>query len=169
MTQRKSYIEQLFRQHRTAMLRTAVMLLHDEEEGEDIVHDVFTRLLRSDTQLKEESAERFLLTSVRNRCLNVIRNMRIQDRAKRLLLLDEEAEDTSAEQLETDTLHLLDGMEHLHPPVCREILLMHFRDGMKFREIAERLGVSETTVYKHLRNALNQLRNHMTVLNNGEN
>ena len=30
-----------------------------------------------------------------------------------------------------------------------------------FKEIAIRQGVSETTVYKHLRSALNQLRTHL--------
>ena len=39
--------------------------------------------------------------------------------------------------------------------------MQHFRDGVTFKEIANRLGVSETTVYKHLRRALNQLRTHL--------
>jgi RNA polymerase sigma-70 factor (ECF subfamily) len=42
--------------------------------------------------------------------------------------------------------------------VCREVIVLHYRYGHTFREIAERLNVSETTVYKHLRSALDQLR-----------
>jgi RNA polymerase sigma-70 factor (ECF subfamily) len=42
--------------------------------------------------------------------------------------------------------------------VCREIIEMHFRQGMKFREIAQKLGISETAVYKHLRQAMASLR-----------
>jgi len=49
----------------------------------------------------------------------------------------------------------------LVPPVCRDIILQHFRDGITFKEIARRMGVSETTVYKHLRRALSQLRQHI--------
>ena len=36
--------------------------------------------------------------------------------------------------------------------------MQHFRDRITFKEIANRLGVSETTVYKHLRRTLNKLR-----------
>ena len=47
------------------------------------------------------------------------------------------------------------------PPVCRKVIEMHFKDGLTFREISIQLGVSETTVYKYLRNALQQLRTHL--------
>ena len=39
-------------------------------------------------------------------------------------------------------------------------IALHQEEGspVRIKEIASRLGVSETTVYKHLRRALNQLR-----------
>ena len=156
-------------QYHQDMLRVAVMLLHDEEEAKDIVHDVFGRLLRGEILLREESARAFLMTSVRNACLNRIRDARMQERAKRLYLLEAEVETTTTEQLETESRLLQQGMARLYPPVCREIVQMHFRDGLTFREISQRLGVSETTVYKHLRQALTQLRTYLNEQQNGEN
>ena len=50
------------------------------------------------------------------------------------------------------------GVNELFPPICREVIRLHFAEGLTFREIALRLDVSETTIYKHLRNALDQLR-----------
>ena len=58
--------------------------------------------------------------------------------------------------IEEQALHV--GITKLFPPICREIIMLHFAEGLTFREIAERMGVSETTIYKHLRGALNQLR-----------
>ena len=53
---------------------------------------------------------------------------------------------------------LLDGIERLAPPICRGIVLMHYRDGLTFKQIAAHYHVSETTIYKHLRDAMSQLR-----------
>ena len=153
-----SKLEKLFRQHYRQMYRLATMLLHDDAESKDVVHDIFAHLLRESQDLREETAEHYLLTSVRNRCLNVIRSRQIQERVEHLYLLDLDATITPTERLDEELKALYKGIDQLEPPVCRDIIMQHFRDGITFKEIANCLGVSETTVYKHLRRALNQLR-----------
>ena len=143
------------------MYRMATILLHDDVESKDVVHDVFARLLDDHCDLREDTAESYLLTSVRNRCLNVIRSRQIQERVVHLYLLDLDTTITPTERLEEELKALYKGIDQLEPPVCRDIIMQHFRDGVTFKEIAIRLGVSETTVYKHLRRALNQLRTHL--------
>ena len=157
MTDQKK-LEKLFKQHYRQMYRLATMLLHDDAESKDVVHDIFAHLLRESQDLREETAEHYLLTSVRNRCLNVIRSRQIQERVEHLYLLDLDTTITPTQRLEEELEALYKGIDQLEPPVCRDIIMQHFRDGITFKEIANRLGVSETTVYKHLRRALNQLR-----------
>ena len=154
----QSKLEKLFRQHYRQMYRLATMLLHDDAESKDVVHDIFAHLLRNSQDLREDTAESYLLTSVRNRCLNVIRSRQIQERVEHLYLLDLDTNITPTERLEEELEALYKGIDQLEPPVCRDIIMQHFRDGITFKEIANCLGVSETTVYKHLRRALNQLR-----------
>lgn len=84
----QSKLEKLFRQHYRQMYRLATMLLHDDAESKDVVHDIFAHLLRNSQDLREDTAESYLLTSVRNRCLNVIRSRKIQERVEHLYLLD---------------------------------------------------------------------------------
>ena len=156
----KKVLEKLFKQHYRQMYRLATILLHDDAESKDVVHDIFARLLEDHCDLREETAESYLLTSVRNRCLNVIRNRQIQERVERLYLLDVDTTIIPTERLDEKLKTLNKGIDLLEPPVCREIILQHFRDGVTFKEIACRMGVSETTVYKHLRRALSQLRTH---------
>ena len=151
-------LEALFRQHYRQMYRLASLLLHDDAESKDVVHDIFARLLDDSRPLREETAETYLLTCVRNQCLNVIRGRKIQERVERLYLLDLDTTILPADRLNEELKVLNRGVDLLEPPVCRDIILLHFRDGITFREIALRLGVSETTVYKHLRRALSQLR-----------
>lgn len=163
MTDKKK-LEKLFKQHYRQMYRQATILLHDDAESKDVVHDIFAQLLDSPRDLREETAESYLLTSVRNRCLNVIRNRQIQERVEHLYLLDLDTSITPTERLEEELKALQKGISRLEPPVCRDIIMQHFRDGITFREIASRLGVSETTVYKHLRRALSQLRTQLKTM-----
>ena len=159
--ERKQFIQKLFRQHYRQMYRLATILLHDDAESKDVVHDIFAQLLNDSKDLKEDTAESYLFTCVRNRCLNVIRSRQIQERVKHLYLLDLDTTITPTERLEEELKVLYTGIDHLEPPVCRDIIMQHFRDGITFKEIANRLNVSETTVYKHLRRALNQLLKHL--------
>ena len=162
MRKRKEILEALFRQHYRQMYRLATLLLHDDAESKDIVHDVFAQLLASPAiELHEETAAAFLLTSVRNRCLNVIRGRKIQERVQRLYLLDLDTTVIPPDLFREELNALSEGVSLLAPPVCREVVELRFRDGLTFREIALRLGVNETTVYKHLRHALSQLREHL--------
>ena len=157
MTDQKK-LEKLFKQHYRQMYRLATILLHDDAESKDVVHDIFAHLLRNSQDFREDTAESYLLTSVRNRCLNVIRSRQIQERVEHLYLLDLDTTITPTERLEEELEALYKGIDQLEPPVCRDIIMQHFRDGITFKEIANRLNVSEATVYKHLRRALNQLR-----------
>ena len=154
-------LQKLFKQHYRQMYRLATILLHDDAESKDVVHDIFAQLLDDHRDLREETAQFYLLTSVRNRCMNVIRSRQIQERVEHLYLLDLDTTIMPTELLEEELKALRIGIDLLEPPVCRDIILQHFRDGITFKEIACRLGVSETTIYKHLRRALSQLRTHL--------
>ncbi len=158
MTQRERQVEQLFKLHYRAMYRLASILLHDDDESKDIVHDVFARLLVEKVELHDDTAQSYLLLSVRNRCLNALRNRNIHEQVHRYLLPVEEVEQASPENLEHEIEVLKAGINELFPPICQEVIRLHFSEGLTFREIAKRMGVSETTIYKHLRNSLDQLR-----------
>ena len=158
MTDKKRQIERLFRQHYRAMYRLASILLHDDDESMDIVQDVFARLLESELQLHEATAPTFLLSCVRNQCFNMIRARKIHERAQQLLMLESEISSKPVEDIEAEISTLYQAVADLFPPECREVILLHYRDRLTYREIAERLGVSETTVYRHLNSALSQLR-----------
>lgn len=160
MTDRKE-LEKLFRQHYRRMYRLATILLHDDAESKDVVHDIFAQLFTDSHHLHEETAEAYLLTCVRNRCLNVMRNRRIQEQVSRLYLLDLDTTILPMDKFNEELKALNKGIEQLEPPICRYIIKQHFQDGITFKEIASRLSVSETTVYKHLRRALSQLHTHL--------
>ena len=85
MTDRERHIERLFRQHYSAMHRLAYMLLHDDDDSKDVVHDVFAKLLVEQTELREATVLPYLLSCVRNQCLNMMRNRNLHDQLQQYL------------------------------------------------------------------------------------
>ena len=78
-------IQQLFIQHYAKMLRVARTILYDEQESKDVVSDIFVNLLQGQTALMPDTAEYYLLTSVRNQCFKRIRHEDIKIGLKRVL------------------------------------------------------------------------------------
>ena len=148
--------EQLFATHHPRLLRLATAMLHDEEETRDVVSEVFERMMRSPSAARPMSEnERTLLASVRNRCIDRIRQMKVAERVKRRLPLDEADFSAWQEDEHEQRLQAID-CELTQPQ--RRTLLMRYREEKSYREIAETMNISETAVYKHLRNALERLR-----------
>lgn len=148
-------IETLFRAHYPAMYRLAMLILRDNEVSRDIVHDVFESLLTSNLATVSEA---YLLKAVRNRCLNHIRNLSARDRLNKLYAVDEQEIDDE-EWPDDETLARInitvakDLTEN-----CRRVVNLRFAEGKSYKEIADFLSISEVAVYKHLRHAIDVLR-----------
>lgn len=145
-------IEQLFRAHYVRMHRLAVVLLHDDDLARDIVHDVFVSLL--DAPPGCIIAEGYLLTAVRNRCLNHIRDCGIHQRVANRYLLDNEEYEAGQWPDEETIARIHTLVETDVSSQARKVMELRFADGLKFAQIARSMGISETAVYRHLRHAL---------------
>ncbi len=151
----------IYRKYRTDLLRLAGLLLHDAGEGEDVVHDVFVSFAQSGERLKlSGSLKGYLLTCVANNARN--RNQARQ--RKQTVGLDEAAavatKSATAEQWVTygeELQRWSDALATL-PYEQREVVTLHLRAGMKFRQIARLQGVSVNTAKGRYRYALAKLR-----------
>ncbi len=148
-------IGQLFRTHYVAMHRLAMLIIRDENVARDIVHDVFEALLVSG---KSCVSGAYLLTAVRNRCLKHIRNLSVHDRMKEVYAVDEE-EIADEEWPDDATIALIQTtVSNDLSEACRRVVNLRFFDGKSYQETAETLGISKAAVYKHLRHAIDVLR-----------
>ena len=153
-------LKQLFMEHYDRMYTLARVMLHDDEESRDVVSDVFAAIASGTVVVKPERAGSFLLTCVRNKCLNRIRAMQVRQRASRLLQLDDTVEMMPLEA-QTDRLQqVLDFTERELTPQTLRVFRLRYRQQKKYAEIADELNINEAAVYKHLAQALRKLKNH---------
>ena len=155
----KTEFEQIFRHHYDGMFRLARRMLGNDAESKDVVSDVFAQLLRSQTDLRTDTLQAYLLTLTRNRCINLlVYRQREQAVQVELKPLGQELPQEDDEQEQLDALHQF--IDSQLPPLSQQILRLRYQQGLKYREIAETLGVSEVTVHNHLSQSLKQMKDH---------
>ena len=160
-------LEQLFRQNYSKMIHLASVLLGDDEEAEDVVQDFFLRLADSDIAFPfgqrpsvPPKNDNYLLTAVRNACLNRIRQMQLHDKVKELMPIEDEADlqpiDKRLERLHDIAAYLDEQLEEPH----RSIFHLRFDEDLTIGEIARRLSLNPNTAYKYLMQSIQQIRHH---------
>lgn len=136
------------------MYRLATRMLRDDDAARDIVHDVFDSLLHNgpaDVPLS------YLLRSVRNRCINYRRNLTLHERIACLYANEDLYDDNWPDE---ETLSKINAtIENELSAACQRVVHLKFAGGKSYREIASMLEISEVAVYKHLRHAIDVLRN----------
>ena len=164
MTDKREF-EQVFRHHYDGMFRLARKMLNDDAESKDVVSDVFASLLKSNTDLKSDTLQAFLLTSVRNRCINLLVHKQKERQMQKAVIVEMITPEQTAEQEQLQMLHHY--IDAQLPKLSQQILRLRYQQGLKYREIAKVLQVSEVTVHNHLSQSLNKLKDHFKSLGYG--
>ena len=166
----------LVRRHERPLFNFALRQVHVHSTAEDIVQDVFVRIVQSIDGFKEEARfTTWAYTIARNLCIDYLRK-----RAhRRHPSLDAPAGDGGTEVEEGPTLgekvaapgasaehaaigqqikvQIITAVERL-PEAQREVFLLRHVSELPFRDIAEIVGVSENTVKSRMRYALERLQ-----------
>jgi RNA polymerase sigma-70 factor (ECF subfamily) len=164
MQDKEQQFERLFHSEYGRMYRAAHILLGDADEAKDAVQDVFARLWDGSIMLREESQRTFLLTCVRNHCLNIIAQRQRHKEAEKRLAQAGTMADTDAwlgksdDELTTMVRQYID--ERLTPQTAR-VIRMHYDDDQSYKDISGQLGISLSAVNKHIVQGLRKLRHHL--------
>lgn len=144
--------------HRDRMFRYAQSLLLSTEEAEDVVHDLLEHFWRERYRLTvRRDAVSFVMTSVRNRCFDRLRQREaVRQRGETILRTAERATTRDAEAWEVREL-VRRAMAQL-PGRQREALHLKDIEGFPTREVAGILGCDEAQVRVLLSRARGGLR-----------
>lgn len=172
MQAKEQQFKELFLSEYGRMYKAAYILLGDEDEAKDVVQDIFAKLWAGTVTIKEESQRTFLLTCVRNRCLNELSSKSHRARSNGRVVRFEGNANIIARRRQNNGLHefvdsesddeLIEAVnryvdERLTPQTSR-IIKMHFNEDQSYKEISNSLGISLSTVNKHIVQGLRKLR-----------
>lgn len=152
---------EIFQRYKAILYTHAFRMLEDQQESEDVVQEVFLTLWQNHQTLEISGAlSSYLYIAVRNRIYKVFAHQKV---ARRYLdSLDaflESGQSFSDDKLiEKELTAIIDQEISALPEKMRQAYLLS-RDGEHtYREIGEKLGISEKTVRNQVYNAIKILK-----------
>lgn len=151
-------MELLFKEYYKPLVVWGATFLHDTQRAEDIVQDFFVKLWEKSLadKLLPDTLKSYLFTSVRNLALNQID--RIDPLAKAYDVSRHESPWEEYDSFEDEVFRRVEVEIGKLPPRTQEIIRSVYLKGMKYKEVAEELGISVATVNSLLVKALKKLR-----------
>lgn len=162
----ESYIEEIYSRSYLKAVNYANCFLHDIELSKEVAQEAFVCIWeRRKSLLLHENIEYYLLTTVRNKVFNLLKHRQrvakslgtevsIHDRLSMTALSD----DSSQKVLCTELSKLVDRTLNTLSFDIVETFRMSRDEGLSYKEIAEKQGVSVKTIEYRISKALKQLR-----------
>jgi len=155
----------VFEELRAGLHRYLLRHLRRREDVEDLIQEVYLRLLRFTDREKVRSPQAYVLRVA----FNVLYEFKLH-RGKLPITFDSDMASDAAETLADERPSAGDALEHSQqeerarklmerlPPMQRAVLTMATRENFTHQEIAAKLGIAAATVRVHLFRAIEHLR-----------
>jgi RNA polymerase sigma-70 factor, ECF subfamily len=155
--------ERFFKTYFKSLYAYAFTMLQDEIMAEEIVQQVFYKIWEKKEQFTvHTSVKAFLYKAVYNGCLNYLEHQKHKAQHQDYVVYinrNRVSDENAAMRVELNELQsrLQTALSEL-PEQCRTIFYMSRFDELKYREIAERMGLSVKTIEAQMGKALKILR-----------
>ncbi len=157
----ESTFEQVFKTHFKSLHAYAFTILKDPDEAEEVVQQVFFRLWeRSENLSIEGPVAAYLYRAVHNESLNLLKHEKVKSthRLHVAYSMKNETDQASKKLAGGELEKKLHAALNELPEQCRTIFQLSRFNELKYREIADRLGISIKTVENQMGKALKLLR-----------
>ncbi|MEN8117172.1 MAG: RNA polymerase sigma-70 factor [Bacteroidota bacterium] len=159
----ESSYKHLFKEYYIVLSVFATRYVNDMETAKEIVQDLFVHLFEiRDSLTIKTSLKSFLFQSVKNRCLNHITHIQLNEKhienLKTFAVSNNSTDDIITE---TELEHKIFQQVAKLPRQCQKIFKLSRVDGKKNQEIAEAMNISKRTVETQISKALKTLRKNL--------
>ncbi len=158
--------EQLYNRYYVYLSTVATKYLYSPQTAQEIVNDVFLGVWHRHEELAYPVGS-YLVAAVRNRCLNHLRNRRLEevpldDVSEQLLAIRQEqiaSDPYPLARLETEEVEkqIAAAVDTL-PPKCRAIFVQYLYQNKTYEEIAAANHISPSTVRVQIKIGLGKMR-----------
>jgi len=145
------------------MYHNACKIMNDENAAQDIVQDVFISLWKRREELNVQFLKSYLQQSTRFAVLKAIRNQKVDDQF--YLRLRQITTELVEEQplLFKEQQAILNQLINALPDDCKESFRMSRDEQLTYKQIAQKLNISEKTVEKRITKSLKFLRQNLSL------
>lgn len=150
----------IFERYEQPVFRYLVGVLKDRHAAEDVLQDTFVLVLRKADAAAGESFRGWLFTVAHQQALLFRRKGKRVPAVSGdglLALVGSDADPATAADA-SDTAAAVRGLLAQLPEPQREVIRLRLFDGLKFREVAERLGCPLNTALARMHDGLTRLR-----------
>lgn len=155
--------DEIYSRCKPALVDNAYKKLQSRESAEDLVHDIFLSLYtRMDVPEFTVSLKAYLHTALKYKVQNELRNKLVRERHKQYLFFRSNCKNDFASKLEyTEYKRKVDTTIDALPDKCRQVFVMSREYDYSYKDISGNLGISVSTVEKHISKALKMLRDNV--------
>lgn len=157
----------VFEEYFNALCAFCYKYIGDQSETEDIVQEVFISFWEHKKDFDHLNAiKAFLYTSGRNKCLNHLKHRLVKQKHESALIYELESEQFFTNHvIEEEAFNQLYSEIKALPESSQKIMLLALK-GLKNREIAEKLIISENTVKTQKKIAYAKLKKKLSPILN---
>lgn len=143
--------EKIYQYYRVPVIRFSVSIVKDEQEAENIYHEVFMKILKKRKNIKPElNFNSYVFTSVKNEIFDYLKAMNRNNSLKERFWERLQHIENDCDQLKEDNLNKLETIIKSLSPKRRQILEMNYFEKKSYNEIADILMISKNTVKNQL-------------------
>lgn len=157
---------QLYDRYFEVLFLYAYKKLRDEEEAKDIIHEFFTALwLKKESITFTKSLDGYCFTAINNRIIDFFLHKQVETKyiTSFFNFITNEESKTDHPIREKQLAALIEKEIQDLPAKMREVFELSRNANLTYKEIAEKLSISEKTVHRQMSNALHRLRTKLGI------
>ena len=142
-------------------------VINDNVISQDIVQEVFVKIWERRAEIQSLNLEAFLFRLVRNRCIDYVKHLKVINNRLQEIQINSKYEELYYIDfignepfilIEKELINKIETIIQSLPDRCQEVFILSRMEGLKNKDISEKLNINIKNVERHINRALQSFR-----------